>query len=97
MKFMIANLLISLNLIGFIISFNLLRDKKNNNPVNYEIDNNFKLPNGPIFCLGWFKFTNFEKNSPIKPNEFVKNIEFSEQFKENKLVNLKAEDDVINI
>jgi len=62
----------------------------------YKIDNDFKLPEGLIKSQGWFRFSNFEKNSPVKPDRFIKNMAFSDQFKGESVVDLKAEDNVID-
>ncbi len=72
-----------------------LQNNAQNNVIKYEIDNKFKLANGPIYSRGWFKFSNFEKNSPMKPHQFIKNSAFSLQFKDNSNVDMKATDAVM--
>lgn len=90
---MIALLLFYLTFIDKSYTLSLKAIEKNN-LLTYKIDNDFKLPEGPIYSRGWLKFSNFEKNCPIKPNEFFKNPAFAEQFKGNTVVDLKAEDNV---
>lgn len=71
-----------------------LKSIEKNNIAIYKIENDFKLAEGPIYSRGWFRYSNFEKNSPIKPNEFIKNSAFQEQFKTNSVVDLQSEDSV---
>jgi len=94
MKFLLASLIYILISIDKCYTITLKVEK--NNIDIYRIDNDFKLQEGPIYSQGWLKFSFFEKNSSIKPNEFIKNTAFSEQFKVNSVVDLKAEDNVNN-
>ncbi len=95
MKFILALSIIYLIFIhkSFNLSLKLIEKK---DILTYKIDNQFKLSEGPIYSRGWVKFSNFEKNSPVKPNIFIKNSAFKDQFKGNTIINLKAEDDVYN-
>lgn len=90
---MIVYLLLILTFINVSYSFSL-KAADNNKLDSYKIDKDFKLPEGPIFARGWLKFSNFDKTIPFKPNDFIKNSAFSEQFKENAVINLRAEDNV---
>lgn len=95
MKFMRELLVIVIIAIQEYYSVTIKSADKNNISI-YKIDSNFKLPKGPIKSQGWIRFSNFERDSPLKPNKFIQNMSFSEQFKLNSVIDLKAEDNVIN-
>lgn len=92
---------------SFILSFFLLvlltksiklENKVLINKYKYEVDKNFKLPEGPVFAKGWLKYTSFIKDDLNKPKEFNKNHSFFVQMK-GVTVNLEKSDDIgyINI
>jgi hypothetical protein len=97
MKSLLAYFILLIKIINITNGLTVKNKEEKSSLSLLNIDKNFKLSNGPIFCSGWIKFNKFLKAEAEdgKNIGFVKNNFFKEQFKEEESVDLSIVDSVI--